>query len=96
MRILIQDVRFGLRMLAKNPGFTLLAVLTLGLGIGANTAIFSVVNATLLRSLPYLQPDRLVYAWSAEKARGINQSTVSIPDLHDCCEQNHVFGGMAG
>ncbi len=91
-----QDLRFGLRMLAKNPGFTAVAVLTLALGIGANTAIFSVVNAVLLRSLPYKEPGRLVYVWSAEKARGINQSTVSIPDLRDWREQNRVFDGLAG
>ena len=90
------DLRYGLRMLVKNPGFTLVAVLTLALGIGANTAIFSVVNAALLRPLPYNEPGRLVYVWSAEKARGINQSTVSIPDLRDWQEQNRVFEGMAG
>jgi putative ABC transport system permease protein len=96
MSTLLQDLRYGLRMLAKNPGFTAVAVVTLALGIGANTAIFSVVNAALLRPLPYSDPSRLVYVWSAEKARGINQSTVSIPDLHDWQQQNHVFDGMAG
>src|SRR5437899_5087988 len=96
MGALIQDVRYGLRMLAKNPGFTAVAVITLGLGICANTAIFSVVNAALLRPLPYKDPTRLVYVWSAERARGINQSTVSIPDLHDWRQQNRVFDGMAG
>lgn len=96
MNTLLNDWRYGLRMLAKNPGFTAVAVLTLALGIGANTAIFSVVNAALLRPLPYKDPCRLVYVWSAEKARGINQSTVSIPDLRDWRAQSRSFDGLAG
>src|SRR5207253_8278511 len=96
MGTFLQDIRYGLRMLAKNPGFTAVAIVTLALGIGANTAIFSVVNAALLRPLPYNDPSRLVYVWSAEKARGINQSTVSSPDLHDWRKQNRVFEGLAG
>jgi putative ABC transport system permease protein len=93
---LLQNLRYALRVLARNPGFTAVAVITLAVGIGANTAIFSVVNAALLRPLPYEDPSRLVYIWSAEKARGINQSTVSIPDLHDWRKQNRVFDRMAG
>lgn len=96
MQTLLQDLRYGLRLLAKNPGFSSIAILTLALGIGANTAIFSIVNAALLRALPYRDPDRLVYVWSAEKARGIKQSTVSIPDLRDWRRENRVFDGLAG
>jgi putative ABC transport system permease protein len=79
----MQDIRYGFRMLWKNPGFTLIAVLALALGIGANTAIFSVVNAVLLRPLPYKDADRLVYIG------------LSLPDYRDVEESNQVFDGMA-
>ncbi|HEV2247628.1 MAG TPA: ABC transporter permease, partial [Terriglobia bacterium] len=94
MGTLLQDLKYGLRQLARSPGFTAVAVLTLALGIGANTAIFSVVNAILLRPLPYHDPDRLVMLWERNRAKGIEQELVTGPDFIDW-RQNHVFTGMA-
>jgi putative ABC transport system permease protein len=95
MGALWQDVRYGIRMLAKNPGFALIAVLTLALGIGANTAIFSVVNAVLLESLPYKDPGKLVFVWSTMVSRGINLSGSSAPDFREWRSRNRVFSGMS-
>src|SRR5262249_55673678 len=87
-----QDLRYGARMLLKNPGFTTIAVVTLALGIGANTAIFSVVNAVLIRAFPYRDAERLVIVW--ETRRG-EQNTVSPANFFDWQDQNSVFDGMA-
>ncbi|HEY1936932.1 MAG TPA: ABC transporter permease [Candidatus Angelobacter sp.] len=90
MGTLFQDVRYGLRMLRRNPGFTAVAVLTLALGIGANSAIFTVVNAVLLQPLPYPEPDRLVYL--NEGNRG---SSIGYPNFVDWRAQNQAFERMA-
>src|SRR5215475_8394692 len=86
---MIQDLRFGLRMLLKNPGFTFVAALTLALGIGANTAIFSVVNAALLRQLPYADAERLVVLW--ERQRDIGQESPSYSNFLDWQAQSQSF-----
>ena len=87
-----QDIRYGARMLRRNPGFTTVAVLTLALGIGANTAIFSVVNGVLLRPLPFQNPARLVVVW--ESSEGATNS-VSVPNYFDWRDQNQVFSDVA-
>jgi predicted permease len=90
-----QDLRFGARMLLKNPGITLIVVVTLALGIGANSAIFSVVNAVLLSPLPYGQPDRLVALYSENAKRGLTQQPVAYANFKDWREQNQTFEQIA-
>jgi putative ABC transport system permease protein len=95
METLLQDIRYGIRMLAKNPGFTAIAILTLALGIGANTAIFSVINAELLRPLPFREPSQLVRVATANARIHTVSGAVSYPDFADWRSQNHVFQDMA-
>src|SRR5205085_554841 len=89
-----QDLRYGLRMLAKNPAFTIIAVLALALGIGANTAIFSVVDAVLLRPLAFKNPDRLVMIWENATHLGFPKDTPSPANFIDWRQQSTVFDGM--
>src|SRR5215475_4353163 len=89
-----QDLRYGVRMLAKNPGFTLVAVVTLALGIGANTAIFSVVDAVVFRPLPYDEPARLVQVWPVN-LRLSSEGGVPYPNFADWRDQNHIFEQIA-
>ncbi|HTT61055.1 MAG TPA: ABC transporter permease [Bryobacteraceae bacterium] len=92
---MLRDLRYALRMLVKSPGFALAAVLTLALGIGANTAIFSVVNAVLLRPLPYREAGRLAMIWSEFPGRGWIQNAIYPGDYQDWKDQNRWFEGMA-
>ena len=93
MDTLIQDLRYGIRVLVKNPGFTLIVVLILALGIGASMAIFSVVDAVLLRPLPYPNPQRIVTVWE-EEANG-HRARLADPNFLDFRSQNHTLEGLA-
>jgi predicted permease len=95
MRGILQDIRYAVRQLRKNPGFAAVAIITLALGIGANTAIFSVVNAVLLRPLPYPNPDQLVMLWEQNPHRGWFDNIISGDNFLDWKKQNQVFAGMA-
>ncbi|HOW63753.1 MAG TPA: ABC transporter permease [Candidatus Paceibacterota bacterium] len=94
----LSDVRFAFRQLRKSPGFTLVTVVTLALGIGANTAIFSVVDSVVLRPLPYPRPDQLVWVWGHFAGIGLpdNQNAISAPELRDLETQNRCFSHVAG
>src|ERR1041384_834982 len=91
MKSMLQDLRYGMRMLIKNSGFTAVAVLTLALGIGANTAIFSVVDAVLLRPLPFPHPEQLVIVRDDLKGRKLEGVGMSVDELKDLQERSGVF-----
>jgi putative ABC transport system permease protein len=95
MGTLWQDIRFGLRLMAKKPGFTFVGVVALALGIGANTAIFSVVKAVLLSPLPYQNSERLVWIWETNPVSDIKQEPASMPNFHDWRTQSQSFEEMA-
>ncbi len=96
METLLKDIRYGLRSLLKRPGFTLIAVITLALGIGANTAIFSVVNTDLLRPIPYRDAQNIVTIWQNNAKAGVTRNDVSPANFLDWQEQSQSFGSMAG
>jgi putative ABC transport system permease protein len=95
MRAFMQDVRYAARLLVKQPGVTIVTVLTLALGIGANTAIFSAVDAVLLRRLPYPEADRLVKVWEKRHREGVLNNTVAPADFVDWSKMNGAFESMA-
>ena len=90
-----QDIKYAFRVLAKQPGVTFVAILTLALGIGANSAIFSAVNAVLLRPLPYDNPDRIVTVWEKRPSEGVMDNVVAPADFVDWARMNSSFDGMA-
>ena len=90
---LMQDIRFALRHVRKNPGFAVIAVLTLALGVGATTAIFSVINGVLLHPLPYYKPDRIVQLWEVNSG-GVH-TRFADPNFEDMRSQTRAFQGMA-
>src|ERR1044072_6008150 len=90
-----QDIRYGLRMLVKSPSISIVATIALALGIGANTAIFSVVNAVLLRPLPFPDSDSLMSVFVTDSVRGGVRGSYSYPDFFDLRDQNHVFEHVA-
>lgn len=90
-----QDIRYGVRMLLKAPSFSIVATIALALGIGANTAIFSVVNAVLLRPLPFVSADQLMMVWETDPSRGMKRGSASYPNFVDWRAQNTVFERMS-
>src|SRR5687767_11464685 len=90
-----RDVRYAIRMLLRNPGFTTIALLTFALGIGANTAVFSVFNGVLLRPLPYPDADRITMLWMDNRRQGIKEDITSYPTFVDWRDQNASYAHVA-
>src|ERR1044071_6711074 len=95
MDTLFQDVRYAGRTLAKNPGFALLTILCLALGIGVNSTIFSVVDTVSIRPLPFRDPDRLVALYTSQQANGVTRGGISFLDVRDWKARTHAFEGIA-
>ena len=95
MGMLFHDIRYSLRTLRKSPGFAALAILTLALGIGANTAIFSIVDGVLLRPLPFQQPQRLVRIVDDLPGAGLHNIGMSVPELRDLQERAGIFDDVS-
>ena len=93
MNSIVKDIRFAVRGLLKHPGFTAIAVITLALGIGGSTSIFTVVDAALLRGLPYKSPDRLYHLWENTPKKEFPKREFSYPDYQDY-QQNNVFESL--
>ena len=87
----LQDLRFAIRTLLRSPGFSIAAIITLGLGIGANTAIFSVVDGVLLRPTPFQDIDRLALVWETDRASGTSREPASVPDFLDFQQRSARF-----
>src|SRR5262245_14278268 len=94
MGTLVRDLRYGVRVLGHDPSFTILSVLALALGIGANTAIFTVVNSLMLRNLPFRDPDRLVALYERRPQQGRERNVVSGPDFADWQRMARSFEGL--
>src|SRR5258708_4316985 len=94
MNTLLQDIRYGIRGLAKHPVLTIIAIVTLGLGIGANSAIFSTINALLLKPLPFSDPERIVAVWEKAPSRGIERNEVALANYLDWNAQSQAFAHL--
>src|SRR5215213_8999285 len=92
---LAQDLRYGVRLMRRTPGFAAAATLTIALGIGATTAMFSVVYGVVLKPLPYGEPDRLVNIWTTAPKRGLPRAFVGMANVYDFKARNHVFDDIA-
>ena len=95
MDTLLQDVRFGFRLLRRNPGFAVAAILALALGVGATTAVFTVLDRVVLRPLPYAEPDRLAMVWEADDSKGLAHERISPVNFMDYRSLTHVFEDAA-